>query len=295
MAKCLVTGGAGFIGSHLTDKLIELGHQVLVIDNLMLGKREFVNHQAQFHQVDIRNFDEIKPLFQDVEAVFHLAADPRLPLSVEDPISTHDINVSGTLHVLKASLDNSVKKVIFSSTCAVYGDQEPPIKEDYRPEPKSPYGLHKLMGEKYMKLFSELYNLHTVSLRYFNVYGPRKLAEGGYPMVIPVFLGQKKKKQPLTIIGDGKQTRDYVHVSDVVKANIKAWQSEVNEGEAINIGSGEQISVNQIAEMISGETVNIPERAGEMRFIEADISKAKKILDWEPTITFEQGLNQLMQ
>lgn len=289
----LVTGGAGFIGSHLTDRLISDGHEVIVVDNLMLGKKEFVNKKAKFYEVDIRNYDELKKIFDGVETVFHLAADPRLQVSIEDPLSTHEINVTGTLNVLLASKESGVKKVIFSSSCAIYGEQDIPIKENFIPNPLNPYGLHKLMGEQYCRLFGGLYNLETVCLRYFNVFGPRKLDTGSYPMVIPIFLGQKKRGEKLTIVGDGKQTRDYVYVSDVVEANIKAWQSDIKDGRGINIGSGVQISVNKIAELIGSESVNIAQRSGEMKYIEADNSKAKELLNWEPKVGLEEGIEEL--
>ncbi|MBT3419256.1 MAG: NAD-dependent epimerase/dehydratase family protein [Candidatus Magasanikbacteria bacterium] len=295
MARALVTGGAGFIGSHLTDHLISLGHDVIVLDNLLLGKREFVNEKATFHEGDIRDLPLLKELCKGVDVVFHLAADPRLPISIEDPSETHDVNVTGTLNVFIAAKDAGVKKVVFTSTCAVYGDQELPIREDMVPVPKSPYGLHKLMGEQYAQLFHELYGLSTVSLRYFNVYGPRKTAEGGYPMVIPIFLAQRQRNEAMTIVGDGEQTRDYVHVSDVVRANILAWESDVVDGQPCNIGSGEQVSVNAISQFISGESVHIPERQGEMRFIESDSTRAKDLLSWEPTMPFLEGLASLKQ
>lgn len=295
MSKLIVTGGAGFIGSHLTDKLIALGHEVAVVDNLMLGKKEFVNKKAKFHKVDIRDGKKLKKIFAGAEAVFHFAADPRLQVSVEDPATTHEINVTGTLNVLLAAKANNLKKVIFSSSCAVYGDQSVlPIKESAATKPMSPYGLHKLMGEEYCRLFSSLYNLSTVCLRYFNVFGPRKLATGSYPMVIPVFLDQRKKGQKLTVVGDGTNTRDYVHVSDVVEANIAAWnQNKVTDGSPINIGSGRQTSVNEIAALIGGETVSVPPRLGEMRFIEADISLAKSVLGWSPKVKIETGVAEL--
>ena len=293
MSKIIVTGGAGFIGSHLTDKLIELGHQVTVIDNLLLGKKAFVNKKAKFIKADIRDYKKIVKFFKGVDAVFHLAADPRLPVSIEDPITTHEINVTGTMNILEAARQNKVKKVIFSSSCAAYGEQEVPIQEDAKMSPLSPYGLHKLMGEQYCRLYSSLFGVETVCLRYFNVFGPRKLATGSYPMVIPVFLDQKKKGKVLTIVGDGTSTRDYVHVQDVVRANILAWESSVGGGMSINVGSGKQSSVNEIARLIGGDTTNIPERKGEMKNIQADISRAKKLLNWQPGITLENGIKEL--
>jgi len=293
MSKLIVTGGAGFIGSHVADKLVELGHEVLVIDNLLLGKKEFINKKAKFHKVDIRNLKKLKKIFKGAEAVFHMAADPRLPVSIEDPVTTHEINVTGTLNVLTAAKECGVKKVIFSSSCSIYGDQELPIKETSIPNPLSPYGLHKLMGEEYCRLFYSLYGLKMVCLRYFNVFGSRKLATGSYPMVIPIFLQQRKNNKKLTIVGDGEQTRDYVFVSDVVEANIKAWQSKVEDGEAINVGSGVQTSVSKIAELIGGEVEKTPARSGEMRFIEADRKKAKELLGWVPKVRLEEGIAEL--
>lgn len=293
MSKLIVTGGAGFIGSHLTDKLIALGHDVVVVDNLMLGKKEFVNVEADFQELDIRNLDGLKKAFAGAEAVFHLAADPRLPVSIEDPVSTHEINVTGTLNVLVAAKDTGVNKVIFSSSCGAYGDQPLPIKEDSKMSPTSPYGLHKLIGEQYCRLYSQLFSLGTVCLRYFNVYGLRKLNTGSYPMVIPIFLGQKKNGEALTITGDGETTRDYVHVSDVVEANIAAWQSAVADGTPINVGTSIQTSVNTIAKLVGGESVHVAERQGEMRNAEADIGRAKELLGWVPKVVLADGLELL--
>ncbi len=293
MSKLIVTGGAGFIGSHLTDELVRLGHEVVVIDNLMLGRKEFINKKAKFYKKDIRDYKSLKKIFKNIEAVFHLAADPRLPISIADPLVTNDINVNGTLSVLWAAKENQIAKVVFSSSCAVYGLEEPPFKEDTKVNPVSPYGLHKLIGESYCKLFSKLYDLKTVSLRYFNVFGPRKLATGAYPMVIPIFLNQRSKNVPMTIVGNGQATRDYIHVRDVVQANILAWQSKVSDGSVINIGSGNQTSVNGIADLIGGAKTNIPARIGEMASAAADNSKAKKLLGWEPTIPLEEGIAEL--
>lgn len=292
--KFIVTGGAGFIGSHLADRLISEGNEVVIVDNLMLGKKDFVNKKAKFHKADIRDLSKLKKIFKGADGVFHLAADPRLQVSIEDPAGTHEINVTGTLNVLIAAKENKIRKVVFSSSCAVYGDQPLPIRESLLPNPLSPYGLHKLMGENYCRLFSNLFNLETVCLRYFNVFGPRKLATGSYPMVIPIFLKQKKAGEKLTIVGDGESTRDYVHVSDVVDANIKAFRSAVVDGRPINVGTGVQTSVNKIAKIIGGPAINLPPRQGEMRFIEADISLAKELLSWNPAVSLEEGLKKLM-
>ena len=293
MSKLVVTGGAGFIGSHLTDELIALGHEVAVVDNLMLGKKEFINKKAKFFKKDIRDYKSLKKIFKGAEAVFHLAAEPRLPLSVKDPLTTNDINVSGTLNVLWAAKENQVGKVVFSSSCAVYGLGEPPFREEAGANPVSPYGLHKFIGEKYCQLFFGLYGLKTVCLRYFNVFGSRKLATGAYPMVIPIFLDQRVKNKAMTIVGDGQATRDYVHVKDVAQANILAWKSQINDGLAINIGSGQQTSVNEIAGLIGGKTINIPARPGEMEAVAADNTKAGELLGWRPTIDLKDGIREL--
>lgn len=293
MSKLLVTGGAGFIGSHLTDRLIELGHKVVVVDNLSLGKEEFVNKQAIFEKTDICSLETLERLFVGIDAVFHLAADPRLQISIDEPLQAHNTNVNGTLNVLLAAKKAGVKKVIFSSSCTAVGEHQPPVKESVVPKPVSPYGLHKLIGEQYSRLFNQLYGLETVCLRYFNVYGPRKLATGSYPMVIPVFLQQRKDSRNLTVVGDGEATRDYVHVSDVVEANVKAWQSDVVDGTPINIGTGKQISVNTIATLIKGDVEHITPRQGEMRYVEADITRAKELLSWQPVKNFEEGIAEL--
>jgi UDP-glucose 4-epimerase len=295
MSKAIVTGGAGFIGSHVADKLIEAGHEVAVVDNLLLGKKEFVNKKAKFYKADIRDLGKLKKIFKGADVVFHLAADPRLPVSIEDPATTHEINVTGTLNVLIAAKECGVKKVIFSSSCTVYdANGEIPFNELTSTLGSiSPYGLHKLMGEQYFRLFHQLYGLKTICLRYFNVFGPRKLSTGAYPMVIPIFLSQRKTGKKLTIVGDGTATRDYVHASDVAEANIKAWQSDINDGRGINIGSGRQISINEIAKMIGGPAENIPPRPGEMKFVEANIDQAKLLLGWAPKVKFEDGLVEL--
>lgn len=294
MAKIIVTGGAGFIGSHLTDALVSAGHRVTVIDNLMLGNKKFVNKKAKFVKADIRNFALMKKNIRGTDVVFHLAADPRLPLSIEDPKTTHEINVTGTLNVLEAARLGKVKKVVFSSSCAVYGDQNSvPFVEDMTPNPLNPYSLHKLMGEEYCRLYSSLFGLETVCLRYFNVFGPRKLATGSYPMVIPIFLDQKKRGQKLTVVGDGNSTRDYVHVSDVVRANIAAWESKIGDGGVYNVGTGRQVSVNEIARLIGGKTKTVPARRGEMRYVEANNKKAWHDLGWTPQMKFENGLEAL--
>ncbi|MBD3282651.1 MAG: NAD-dependent epimerase/dehydratase family protein [Candidatus Portnoybacteria bacterium] len=293
--KIIVTGGAGFIGSHLTDALINKGFDVTVIDNLSLGKKQNINPKAKFYKKDIKNLKQIEPLFKNIDYVFHLAAQPRIQPSIINPIESHKDNVDGTLNVLTAARNNKVKKLIYSASSSVYGDQDKlPLTENMDPKPKNPYALFKLIGEKYCKLFSDLYKLPTVCLRYFNVYGPRQISEGAYATVIGIFLKQKKQNKPLTIVGDGKQTRDFTHVKDIVRANLLAMKkSKARNGEIINIGTGKNYTINQIAKLIEGKTKYIEQRPGESRDTLASIKKAKEILSWEPKISIEQGIEEL--
>src|SRR3989344_2668237 len=221
--KAVVIGGAGFIGSHLADRLIQSGFDVHVIDNLSGGKRENVNRKAKLHIADICDIKSIKSIIKGAKYVFHLAALPRVQFSIEHPIETHEANVNGTLNVLVASVEGKVGRVIYSASSSAYGDQKIfPLKEDMRANPKSPYGVQKYIGELLCRVWSEVYGLETVSLRYFNVYGPRLNPDGAYALVIGKFLKQWKEGLPQTITGDGKQTRDFTHVEDVVRANILA-------------------------------------------------------------------------
>lgn len=294
--KCLVTGGAGFIGSNLVDVLIARGDEVRVIDNLANGKKENVNPKAKLIVEDICNLEKISPHFKGIDVVFHLAALPRVQFSVKYPRETNETNVTGTLNILLASRDADVKRVVFSSSSSVYGDSDVlPLREDLKPKPMSPYGLHKLVGEEYARIFPIFYSLETVSLRYFNVYGPRMNEEGVYTTVIAIFLRQKKNGESLTIIGDGTQTRDFTHVRDVCRANILAATSlNVGKGEVVNIGAGRNFSVNQIAEMVGGPTVHI-EPCIEPHDTLADNSLAKKLIGWEPKEQMEEGIEELKQ
>ena len=294
MQKIIVTGGAGFIGSHITDLLIENNYEVHVIDNLTTGKKENINKKAVFHEIDIRNLSELKPVFENAYAVFHEAAFPRVQPSIEDPITTQEINVNGTLNVLVAARDAKVKRLIYAASSSAYGDQEKfPLTEDMQGRPLSPYGLQKYTGELMCRLFSDIYGLETVSLRYFNVYGPRASDEGAYALVVAKFLKQRKEGTALTIVPDGNQSRAYTHVKDVARANFSALNSEkVGKGEVINIGGVRDYSVNFIADLIGGEKIFI-ERRIEQRKTVADISLAKKLLGWEPEIEFTEGVSEL--
>jgi len=295
MSNILVTGGAGFIGSNLTEKLINDGHRVTIIDNLSTGDKANLHKDAEFFELDIANLDAIKPVFKDIELVFHVAAIPRIGRSIENPSETFRSNVTGTLNVLLAARDAGVGRVVYSASSSSYGPQNKlPLSEDMPSRPLNPYALSKYIGEELCKEFTELYKFDTISLRYFNVYGPRMNAEGEYATVIGKFLRMKRDGVPLTIVGDGKQTRDFTHVSDVARANILASQVESGGGEIINIGAGDNHSVQEIADIIGGEHVYIAQRPGEVRDTLADISKAKRILGWEPRVSFKEGIGELI-
>lgn len=293
MAKCLVVGGAGFIGSNLVDALIERGDEVIIIDNLSTGKEENINPRAKFYQEDMRNLDKIKPLFNGVDHVFHLAAFARVQPSIEDPIKSNDINLNGTLNVLVAARDAGVKKVVYSASSSAYGNQkEMPLRENMPVQCMSPYGLQKYMGELKCRLFSELYGLPTVSLRYFNIYGKRQALEGAYCLVMGIFVRQRLKGEPMTIAGDGEQRRDFTSVVDAVRANILAAESDrVGKGEVINIGRGNNYSVNELAKMIGGPTIYVAPRI-EPKETLADNSLAKELLGWEPTVDLPDWLEE---
>lgn len=292
--KVIITGGAGFIGSHIVDACFEGGYDVHIIDNLSGGKKERINKKVIFHEVDIRDLNNIKPVIKGAKYVFHTAALPRVQYSIENPQETNWVNVGGTVNVLIAASEGNVGKVIYSASSSVYGDPvELPLKEDMPVNPKSPYGLHKYIGELYMKVWSEVYNLSTVSLRYFNVYGPRFDPDGAYALVIGKFLKQRKNGEVLTITGDGTQTRDFTHVSDVVRANLLAAEcNDTSSGEVFNIGFGERTSINDIAALIGGETKHIDSRL-EPHDTEADNTKALKCFNWEPKVTLEDGIREL--
>ena len=292
--KVVVTGGAGFIGAHLTDALIERGFAVHVMDDLSGGKRENVNPRAEFHQVDIRDFEKLAPIFNGTKYVFHTAALPRVQPSIQDPRKTNDINVNGTLNVLVAARDAGVKRVVYSASSSAYGNQDTlPLREDMEARPMSPYGLQKYIGELKCRLFNIVYGLETVSLRYFNVYGPRAPVEGAYALVVGKFLDQRKKGEPLSVVPDGKQSRDFTHVRDVVRANILAAESDkVGKGEVINIGGGHNRTVFEIAELIGGPWKFVEPRL-EPRHTLADITRARELLGWEPQVKFEEGIGEL--
>ncbi len=292
----VVVGGAGFIGSNIVEALVARGDEVHVIDNLVGGKREHVDAGATLHEVDMRDYDAIVPIIAGADTVFHLAALPRVQYSIEHPIETNDTNVGGLVNVLTASKEGGVRRVVYSASSSAYGDQAVmPLTEDMPAHPLSPYGLQKYIGELYSRMYSEVYDIETVSLRYFNVYGKNQDPEGAYALVIGKFLKQKAEGVPITITGDGEQTRDFTHVRDVVCANILASESaKVGKGEVMNIGAGANCSVNRLAELIGGPVEHVPARL-EPKHTLADTTRARELLGWEPTITLEEGIRALLE
>ena len=297
--KALVTGGAGFIGSHLVDLLIETGHKVVVIDNLSNGRLNNINHlldneDFEFYELDITNLDDIKPIFKDVDWVFHLAGMSDIVPSIESPKKYYECNVTGTFNVLEASREARVKKIVYAASSSSYGipDNYPTAEtEDIRPQ--YPYALTKYMGEELVMHWSQTYKIPAIALRLFNVYGPRSRTTGAYGAVFGVFLSQKIHNKPFTVVGDGTQTRDFTYVMDVAAAFVKAAEAEASDV-ALNVGSGQHYSINRLVELLFGEVVYVPKRPGEPDCTWADISKAKKILNWEPSVNLEEGVEILL-
>ena len=297
--KVVVTGGAGFIGSHLSDLLIELDCEVSVIDNLSVGRQENIGHLVEstkftFFEADITNFDEIESIFKDAEWVFHLAALADIVPSIENPTEYYRSNVDGTFNVLQACRKYKIKKIIYAGSSSCYGIPDAyPTKEIAAIRPQYPYALTKNIGEQLVMHWCQLYKLPAISLRFFNVYGPRARTSGTYGAVFGVFLAQKLSNKPYTIVGDGNQTRDFTFVSDVVNAMISAAKSNIS-GEVINMGSNNTYSVNRLVELLGGEVTYIPKRPGEPDCTWADISKATKLLNWKPKVSLEKGVEILL-
>lgn len=296
--RYLVTGGAGFIGSNLVKQLLVDGHEVTVLDNYAAGKKpERFHDGANYVEGDIRDERMLDNVVPGIDGIYHLAALPRITFSVDYPWETHDTNVNGTKRVLLAASKHGVKRLIFSSSSSTYGaEKEELLTEDMPKKPKSPYALHKYLGEHYCRIFSELFGVETVSLVYFNVYGPNFSPDGQYALVVGKFLKQMKNGEPMTICGDGKYWRDYTHVRDVVRANMLAMESgAVGKGEMINIGFGKPRTVIELAELLGGPYVFVPARPGDARFSGADNTKAKKILGWEPSVDLKDGIAALKE
>lgn len=283
--RCLVTGGAGFIGSHIVGRLLRDDHEVVVIDDESAETNEFFNwydDYAENHTVDITDIDACRPLFKGVDVVFHLAAKSRIQLTMNDPFGCMKTNVLGTLNMLELSREAGVQRFINSSTSSSYGlNNVPPLEETMPTDCLNPYSASKVSAETYCYMYYRLHHLRTITLRYFNVYGPREPLSGPYAPVVGLFKRQKEAGEPMTIVGDGNQRRDFTHVSDVVDANIAAMMTNYS-GICVNIGSGVSYSVNDIAKAISNNHHHIPVRPGEARETLANIERARIILDWEP-------------
>jgi len=293
--KVVVTGGAGFIGSNIAEELAKK-YEVVIVDDLSSGKLENIRGlNLEFVRGCVTDIDLLKKVFRDAEYVFHQAAIASVQKSLEDPLKVEEVNVRGTLCVLIAARDADVEKVVFASSAAVYGDSpELPKRENMTPQPKSPYAVSKLAGEYYCEVFNEVYGLKTVSLRYFNVYGPRQDLTSEYAAVIPRFLIRSLAGKPLVIYGDGNQTRDFVFVKDVVNANILAMEKNVCG--VFNVASGKAVSINELAEVVMkvvGKNVEVVyerERKGDVRHSLGDISKARTFLGYVPEYSLEEGL-----
>ncbi|MFH1210930.1 MAG: NAD-dependent epimerase/dehydratase family protein [archaeon] len=304
--KAIVTGGAGFIASHVAEGATKEGYEVVIIDNFSYGKEENLANLRKNKKVKIYKRDiceDLNDLFKDVDVVFHLAALPRVQYSIDYPDIAHKANVEGTVNLLEMSRKNKVKRFVFMSSSSIYGDQEKmPYTEDMKPNPMSPYALHKLVGEEYCNLYYRLYGLETVCLRGFNIYGPRQDPSGGYACLIPRFIQLINKNTRPTINGDGEQTRDFIYVQDVVRANLMAAKTNNKKafGEVFNIGSGKRLSVNQVTNMILGLSKKNTQPIHGPQVIEpkntlADIKKTKELLGWEPEYSFEQGMKETFE
>jgi len=298
--KVLVTGGCGFIGSHLVEKLLALGHEVTILDNLISGRKKnienFLTHpNLSFFQIDICDLVVIRPYFKNIDWIFHMAGLADIVPSIEQPKNYYDTNVTGTFNVLQSALDAGAKRFIYAASSSSYGiPQIYPTPETSPIDPQYPYALTKYMGEELVMHWSKVYKLPAISLRLFNVYGPRSRTVGAYGAVFGVFLAQKLKGSPFTVVGDGNQTRDFTYVCDVVDAFIKAAESNVS-GEVMNVGSDNHYSVNYLVKLLGGSIVNIPKRPGEPDCTFADINKIKQLLNWTPKVTFEEGVSNMLE
>lgn len=293
--RCVVTGGCGFIGSHIVDALLTRGHSVTVIDDCSSGNPDRLNGSARMVKGSVLDNSPLEDAVQGTDCVFHLAARARIARSVKDPIGTHHVNVVGTLNVLEAARRHGVSRFVYISSSSVYGNQNTHVMhEGMVPDPISPYGLQKLIGEQYCTLYARMHGITIASLRYFNVYGPRQVSEGPYSLVVARFRRQREQGKPITIYGDGLQTRSYTYVDEAVRATVSAGAEALPPScnTILNIGSGEETSVLEIARLVGGEVIHInpnPRGRFEERRKAADYSRAKAILGWEPAVDFHTG------
>ena len=296
--KSLVTGGAGFIGSNLVDRLLELGHEVVVIDNEYSDAHDqfYWNDKAENYKYDICDYENTRPLYDGVDYVFHIAAEARIQPAIENPIRAVTINSVGTCTVLQCAREAGVKRVMYSSTSSAYGlKNELPNTETQPDDCLNPYSISKTNGEKLCSMYTSLYGLQTVIFRYFNVYGERQPLKGQYAPVVGIFLRQRAAGEPLTIVGDGEQRRDFTYVGDVVNANVMVAISNPEEeafGQVYNVGCGRNYSVNEVAAMISDNTTNIPPRPAEARLSLANNNKLRTTFGWAPTVKLEDWIEQ---
>lgn len=302
MSKIIVTGGAGFIGSHLVDALVEQNHEVIVIDNFSTGSiKNLEKSKSKIKILELSlSIDEIlkkiPKILENTDYIFHLAALPRIERSIDDPIGTHQANVEGTLVALELARQLKAKKFFFISSSSVYGIQDRiPLYESLLPNPQNPYAYQKLMGEYYSKIYNQTYNLEIIIFRLFNVYGPRMFSKGSYKLVFTKWLEQIRDDQPLTIYGTGDQTRDFTYITDAVEGLIQGMNVSLkNSFEIINLGGGEQKSIIEMAKLFKKAVEFYPARPYEEKFKEADISKANKFLGWKPRISINKGVEKLL-
>lgn len=294
MKKAIVTGGAGFIGSNLSAALVDAGWETHIIDINPSFRKDTLPKEAMLHVLDVRSTDAIQQVMEGADVVFHTAAVPRVPYSIEHPVETTDQNITGTVSALTAAARAKVRRFVYSASGSAYGEQTTlPLVETMVANPVNPYGLQKYVGELFAKLWSTTYGIETVSLRYFNVYGPGMDPNGEYALAIGKFAMARKNNEPITIFGDGTITRDFTHVSDVVRANLLAVESpNVGKGEVINIGAGRNVSIKALADMFGGEIIYGPARI-EAHDSQADNALAKKLLGWEPQVILEDGIAAL--
>ena len=301
----VVTGGAGFIGSHIAERLLKDGQQVRIVDNFSTGKRQNIAHlngDLDVHEISITDLDALHKAFAGADYVLHQAALPSVPRSIDDPLTTHEYNVTGTLNVLIAARDAGVRRVVYAASSSAYGDVEGEYKvESMPPRPLSPYGISKLTGEYYCQVFTGVYGLETVALRYFNVFGPRQDETSQYSAVIPLFISAMLRGQPPTIYGDGTQSRDFTYIDNVVHGNLLALRAPRAAGQVMNLATGGRFSlldlVDAINELLGTQIApqHAAPRSGDIKHSRADIARARDLLGFEPVVTFLDGLARTIE
>jgi UDP-glucose 4-epimerase len=294
MTSALVTGGAGFIGSHLVDRLVERGYEVRVLDSLIYGHREWVHPDAEFIEGDIRHIDACNRAARGIDVIFHAAAMSRSGPSLDNVDTCTQANIVGTQNILLAARESGVSKVVYSGSSTYYGSRPTPHREyETPPDFLNFYGLSKHVGEQYVLMFDKAFNTAGVVLRYFNVYGPRQPRSGAYALVLGIFLERWARGEPLVIHGDGSQRRDFVHVDDVVRANLLAFESD-RRGAIFNVGTGDTISIKELADIISPNQLHVARRKGDAEVTLADITRIRAELGWEPTVPIVEGIRAMM-